>query len=327
MKYFLSKLLTSNSLDQNEAYEALLKIGNGQVNNSQIAAFLMGIQQKKISVEELNGFRKAMLELAIQLDFQEYDAMDVCGTGGDGKDTFNISTSAAFIVAGAGQKVAKHGNHGVSSAVGSSTVLEHLGIKFTNDENYLKQKIETAGICYLHAPLFHPAMKYVGPIRKELGIKTFFNILGPLLNPAKVSKQLSGVSDLTTFDLYIDVFKSSNTKFGILHALDIYDEISLTGNFILGDNTASKEYSPKDIGFETCLESELYGGNDLASSATIMVNILQNKGTKAQTNAVLANAGVALSIAFSKSIEEGIAMAKESLVSGKAFNCFKKLLD
>jgi anthranilate phosphoribosyltransferase len=327
MKYFLGKLLVSESLNENEAYEALLKIGNGEINTSQIAAFLMAIQQKGITVEELNGFRNAMLQLAIPLDFQEFDAMDVCGTGGDGKDTFNISTTSAFVVAGAGQKVAKHGNHGVSSAVGSSTVLEHLGVKFTNDQNYLKQKIETANICYLHAPLFHPAMKYVGPIRKELGIKTFFNILGPLLNPAKVKKQLSGVSDLNTFELYVNVFKNTDTKFGIVHALDIYDEISLTGNFILGNRDNTSEYSPKQIGFETCNASELFGGEDLASSGKIMLDILQNNGTKAQTNAVLANAGIALSVANSISIEDGIALAKESLKSAKAFECFKKLVD
>ena len=191
MKYYLNQLVEKQSLTKDESKEALLKIGQGEANNSQIAAFLMGIQQKEITVDELEGFREAMLSLAVQINLSDFDAMDIVGTGGDGKDTFNISTTSAFVLAGAGQNVAKHGNHGVSSSVGSSTVLEHLGVKFTNDESYLKQKLETAGICYMHAPLFHPAMKYVAPIRKELGMKTFFNILGPLLNPAKVQKQFS----------------------------------------------------------------------------------------------------------------------------------------
>ncbi|MDP5121927.1 MAG: anthranilate phosphoribosyltransferase, partial [Spirosomaceae bacterium] len=207
MKPYLQKLLARESLIAEEAEAALLKIGNGEVNQSQIAAFLMGIQQKGISVDELIGFRNAMLSLAIHIDLADFDAIDVCGTGGDGKDTFNISTTAAFVVAGAGQAVAKHGNHGVSSAVGSSTVLEYLGVNFTNDADYLRKKMETAGMCYLHAPLFHPAMRFVGPVRKELGIKTFFNILGPLLNPAKVKKQLTGVYSLPVFELYKSLFQ------------------------------------------------------------------------------------------------------------------------
>jgi anthranilate phosphoribosyltransferase len=253
--------------------------------------------------------------------------MDVCGTGGDGKDTFNISTTSAFVVAGAGQAVAKHGNHGVSSAVGSSTVLEYLGVKFTNDADFLRKKMETAGICYLHAPLFHPAMKYVAPIRKELGIRTFFNILGPILNPAMVKKQFTGVSDMTTFDLYKNLFLKSGARFGVVHSIDIYDEISLTSPFLLATGEDAKTFEAKDLGFEPVLQEQLHGGAGLEDSAKIMLDILQNKGTQAQTQAVLANAAVALSIGKSVNIENGIALSKESLESGKAYSSFKKLVE
>lgn len=326
MKTYLSKLLSAQTLSSEEAKNAILKIGSGEINPSQIAAFLMGIQQKGIAVDELKGFRDGMLELAIEINLSEFDAMDVCGTGGDGKDTFNISTTSAFLVAGAGQNVAKHGNHGVSSSVGSSTVLEHLGVKFTNDADFLRSKIEKAGICYLHAPLFHPAMRFVGPIRKELGIKTFFNILGPLMNPAKVQKQLSGVFDINTFELYKNLFLSSGTKFGVLHALDGYDEVSLTGDFRLAENFSDNVINPNKIGMELIDAQELNGGNSLEESAKIMVNILKKQGTKAQTNAVLTNAGIALCIAREISIEEGISQAKESLESGKALRSLEILV-
>ena len=326
MKTYLSKLLSAQTLSSEEAKNAILQIGSGEINPSQIAAFLMGIQQKGIAVDELKGFREGMLELAIDIDLNEFDAMDVCGTGGDGKDTFNISTTSAFLVAGAGQNVAKHGNHGVSSSVGSSTVLEHLGVKFTNDSNFLRSKIEKAGICYLHAPLFHPAMRFVGPIRKELGIKTFFNILGPLMNPAKVQKQLSGVFDITTFELYKELFKTSETRFGVVHALDGYDEVSLTGNFRLAENSSDNVINPNEIGMELVDDQELNGGNSLEESAKIMLNILKNQGTKAQTNTVLTNAGIALGIAREISIEEGISQAKESLESGKALRSLEILV-
>ena len=329
MKQYLNQLIDNQTLTKQQSQEALLKIGRSEANNSQIAAFLMGIQQKGITVDELEGFREAMLELAVKIDLSAFDAMDIVGTGGDGKDTFNISTTSAFVIAGAGQNIAKHGNHGVSSAVGSSTVLEYLGVKFTNDESYLKQKLETAGICYMHAPLFHPAMKYVAPIRKELGMKTFFNILGPLLNPAKVQKQFSGVYSLVVFDLYAQLFRRTAAKFGIIYDLATYDEISLTDDFQISThiNQETNIYSPQSLGFSTIEQSDIYGGGTLEESATILLNILTNKATEAQTNVVLANAGLALSIAKGISIEHGIAQAKESLLSGKAYLCLKKLTE
>lgn len=329
MKPYLNQLIDKQNLTTQQAQEALLKIGQGDVNNSQIAAFLMGIQQKGITVDELEGFREAMLSLALQIDLSDFDAMDIVGTGGDGKDTFNISTTSAFVLAGAGQNVAKHGNHGVSSSVGSSTVLEHLGVKFTNDESYLKQKLETAGICYMHAPLFHPAMKYVAPIRKELGMKTFFNILGPLLNPAKVQKQFSGVYNLRVFDLYAQLFGRTSAKFAIIYDLAGYDEVSLTNDFQISNhiNNDKSIISPKSLGFDLQQQSDIYGGGTIEESATILINVLKNEATEAQTNVVLANAGFALSIAKDISIEEGIAQAKESLLSGKAYLCLKKLTE
>ncbi|MFN3488285.1 MAG: anthranilate phosphoribosyltransferase [Emticicia sp.] len=328
MKFYLNQLLEKQSLTKDESKEALLKIGQGEANNSQIAAFLMGIQQKGITVDELEGFREAMLSLAVQIDLSDFDAMDIVGTGGDGKDTFNISTTSAFVIAGAGQNIAKHGNHGVSSSVGSSTVLEYLGVKFTNDESYLKQKLETAGICYMHAPLFHPAMKYVAPIRKELGMKTFFNILGPLLNPAKVQKQFSGVYNLPVFDLYTQLFGRTSAKFAIIYDLAGYDEVSLTDNFQISShiNKEKSIISPKSLGFDLQQQSDIYGGGTIKESAEILLNVLNNQAATAQTNVVLANAGFALSIAKDISIEEGIAQAKESLLSRKALNSMKKLV-
>jgi anthranilate phosphoribosyltransferase len=326
MKKLLESLISATDLSFEESRDTILKIGSGEINPAQIAAFLMGIQQKGIAVEELKGFREGMLELAIGIDLTEFDAMDVCGTGGDGKDTFNISTTAAFVVAGAGQNVAKHGNHGVSSLVGSSTVLEHLGVKFTNDADYLRSKIEKAGICYLHAPLFHPAMRFVGPIRKELGIKTFFNILGPLMNPAKVQKQLSGVFDQKTFELYKNLFLSTGTKFGVLHALDGYDEVSLTGAFRFANGQSDEMLSPEAFNFENIHPNELSGGNTLEESGKIMVDILKNQGTKAQTDTVIINAAIALSVTRDINIEEAIAQAKESLESGKALKSLEILV-
>lgn len=329
MKPYLNQLIDNQNLTTLQAQEALLKIGQGEANNSQIAAFLMGIQQKGITVDELEGFREAMLSLAVQIDLSDFDAMDIVGTGGDGKDTFNISTTSAFVIAGAGQNVAKHGNHGVSSSVGSSTVLEHLGVKFTNDESYLKQKLETAGICYMHAPLFHPAMKYVAPIRKELGMKTFFNILGPLLNPAKVQKQFSGVYNLPVFDLYTELFGRSSAKFAIIYDLAGYDEVSLTDDFQISThiNKNKSIISPKNLGFDLQQQTDIYGGGTIEESAEILLNVLNNKATAAQTNVVLANAGFALSIPKDISIEEGIVQAKESIESRKALNSMKKLVE
>lgn len=325
MKTYLNQLLSGESLSQSDAHNALLLIGKGEANTSQIAAFLMSIQLKGITVDELLGFRAAMLELANQVNLADFDAMDIVGTGGDGKNTFNISTTAAFVLAGAGQTIAKHGNHGVSSAVGSSTVLEKLGVQFSNDESTLKHQLEKANICFFHAPLFHPAMRFAGPVRKELGIKTFFNILGPLLNPAKVNKLFTGVYHPSILPLYAGVLSQTTTHFGIVHSVDVYDEISLTDDFILVTTQGEQRFSPEKIGFTRLAQTDLYGEGNVDESATILLNILQNKGTAAQTAAVVANAAVALSIARGISIEEGSIFAKEAIESGRAYNCLKAL--
>jgi anthranilate phosphoribosyltransferase len=328
MKATLNHLLIHQTLDQQTAYQTLLGIGRGEYNPSQIASFLTIFALRGITVDELTGFRKAMLEMLLPVDFQEFDAMDVCGTGGDGKDTFNISTLSAFVVAGAGQKVAKQGNHGVSSAVGSSTVLEYLGIKFTNDIDFLRRKMETAGICYLHAPLFHPAMKNVAPIRKELGIKTFFNMLGPMINPSFTPKQLVGVFSLELARLYAYLYQQSNLQYLIVHSLDGYDEVSLTGDFKITTAHTEQILSPLHLGLDTLTPAQLSGGDTLADSAKIFLDVLNDEATTAQKQAVLANAGLALYAANpSLSLTDAVATARESLESKRALACFKKLIE
>jgi len=327
MKNILERRVLGESLTEEESKNILLQIGQGGFNPSQIAAFLSSYWYHPIQVQELKGFVAAMLELAVNVDLGDFDAMDVCGTGGDGKDTFNVSTTSAFVVVGAGQKIAKHGNHGVSSAVGSSTVLEFLGVKFSNDPKFLKRKMETAGICFLHAPLFHPAMRYIGPIRKELGMKTFFNLLGPLLNPAKVNKQLTGVYSPEVLDLFDGFFKDSGKQYGIVFGEDGYDEISLTSNFVLATQEGRKVYAPSDIHCAVCQPFDLSGGNTVEQSADIMYKILQREGTIPQTQAVLANAGAALMVAGKvENLVDGYLMAQESLESGRAFQVFKKFI-
>jgi anthranilate phosphoribosyltransferase len=327
MKYYLQKRISGEILSKQEAQEALSIIGKGEANNSQITSFLTTYMIKSITADELEGFRDAMLDLALTVDLSEFSPMDVCGTGGDGKDTFNISTTSSFVVAGAGQRVAKHGNHGVSSSVGSSTVLEYLGVKFTNDESYLKAKIESAGICFLHAPLFHPAMRFVGPIRKELGMKTFFNMLGPILNPAQVKKQITGVYNQEILGIYGELFQKTEGNFGVLFGLDGYDEISLTSDFELITKRGKETFSPEQMGFTKCKQEDLHGGNNVEESAKILIAILENKGTKAQTEVVLANAATALYCADDDlSLPDAVLMAKESLISGKALNSFKKFI-
>jgi len=280
---------------------------------------------RNISVDELEGFKDALLELCIPIDLNNYNTIDLCGTGGDNKDTFNISTLSAFITAGAGIKVAKHGNYGVSSSCGSSNVLENLGIKFSNDQSFLQKCIEKSGICILHAPLFHPAMKHVAPIRKELGLKTFFNMLGPLVNPSSPKNQMVGVFNLELARLYSYLFQKSNKNFSIIHSLDGYDEISLTGKVKIISNKSEKILDPIDFNLKILDPKSIKGGKSVSDSAKIFMNILNNKGTNPQNNVAIANSGVAISTVEGTSIEDGIEKAKESLNSGKALEAFKIL--
>lgn len=327
MKEILNHLFEYKSLTKEQAKQTLIGIGRNEYNPAQIASFLTVYMMRSLRLEELEGFRDAMLELCLPVNLAAYDPMDLCGTGGDGKDTFNISTLSSFVVAGAGQRVAKHGNHGVSSPVGSSTIMEHLGYRFTNDVGELQRNIETAGICFLHAPLFHPAMKNVAPIRKELGVKTFFNVLGPMINPATPQKQLVGVFSLELARLYAYLYQQTDKQFMILHALDGYDEISLTGAFKVISNQSEQVLEPQQLGLEIQTPESLAGGQTLEESAQIFMNVLNNKATSAQNQAVLANSAMALLAAGkANSREEAVAIARESLESGKALACFRKLI-
>lgn len=328
MKEVLNHLFEHKTLPKETAREVLTEIAQGKVNNSQIAAFLTVFMMRSITVEELEGFRDAMLELCVATDLSEYNPIDLCGTGGDGKDTFNISTIASFIVAGAGVKVAKHGNYGVSSTCGSSNIMEHFGYRFTNNKDILKKQIEEAGICIMHAPLFHPAMKHVAPIRKDLAVKTFFNMLGPMVNPAFPQNQLVGVFSLELARLYGYLYQKTGKHFVILHSLDGYDEVSLTGPFKIISNKYEQLLEPQSLGFDKITPDLLSSGANIEDSAKIFKNVLNNQATSAQKQAVLANAGLAIFCACpNMDIESSIAMAKESLESGKALQSFKKLLE
>ncbi len=327
MKKLLNRLINHESISSEEAKKVLVNISKGDYNKSQIASFLTVYMMRSIRLEELKGFRDALLELCIPIDLQEYNAIDLCGTGGDGKDTFNISTLSSFVTSGAGVKVAKHGNYGVSSACGSSNVMEYLGIKFSNNEDFLKQSIEKAGICVLHAPLFHPAMKNVAPIRLELGVKTFFNMLGPMVNPSFPKNQIVGVFNLELLRLYSYLYQNSEKNYAIVHALDGYDEISLTGRTKVISNNAETLFSPEDLGVVQIKQEDIFGGNTIEDAAKIFLNVINGKGTVAQNNVVCANAGLA--IATSKQIEhkDGFELAKESLLSGKAKQSLDKLIE
>lgn len=327
MKEILNHLFEYKTLTKDEAKAILTDIAQGKYTHVQIASFLTVYMMRSITVAELEGFRDAMLELCLALDLAEYDPMDVCGTGGDGKDTFNISTLASFVVAGAGQHVVKHGNYGVSSACGSSTVMEYLGYTFTNDKDVLRKKIEEAGICFLHAPLFHPAMKYVAPVRKELGVKTFFNMLGPMVNPAFPKKQMVGVFSLELARLYAYLYQQTDKNFVIIHGLDGYDEVSLTGNFKMISNLKEQVLQPEHLGLHKLLPSDLSGGSTVAEAGKIFMDVLQGSGTQPQNEAVIANAAMALYGADPNlTFEDAVATARESLESKKAFVSFKKLL-
>lgn len=327
MKEILNYLFEYKSLTKDQAKQTLIGIGKGDYSPLQIASFLTVFMMRSIQVEELEGFRDAMLELCLPVDLSAYDVMDVCGTGGDGKDTFNISTLAAFVVAGTGQRVAKHGNHGVSSLTGSSTVMEMLGYKFTNDVGELQRKIEETNICFLHAPLFHPAMKNVAPIRKELGVKTFFNVLGPIVNPARPPKQLLGVFNLELARLYTYLYQQTDKRFMIVHSLDGYDEVSLTGTFKVITNQSEQLLEPYQLGLNKVTQVSLSGGTTAAESAHIFLDVLNEAATPSQKQAVLANAAMALLAAgCTTDREEAVAMARESLESKRALQCFQKLI-
>jgi anthranilate phosphoribosyltransferase len=328
MKDALNYLFESNTLTRQEATRILKEVALGKYNHSQVASFLTVYRMRSITVEELEGFRDAMLDLCHYVDFSAYAPVDLCGTGGDHKDTFNISTLASFVVAGAGIKVAKHGNYGVSSICGSSNVMEYLGVQFTNDRDRLERQMEKAGICILHAPMFHPAMRFVAPIRKELGFKTFFNMLGPMVNPTFPKFQLVGVFSLELARLYSYLYQKSNKNYIILHSLDGYDEISLTSSFKMISRQKEQIIEPEKLGFTTLDPGLLGGGKTIADSARIFMEVLSNQGTTEQEKVVLANAAMAiLCVKEQMSMAEALDTARESLKSGKALKAFETLLE
>ncbi|WP_299325709.1 anthranilate phosphoribosyltransferase [uncultured Maribacter sp.] len=325
MKETLNKLINHEILSKEDAKRILVNIAKGDYNTSQIAAFLTVYMMRSITIEELEGFRDALLDLCLAVDLSAYNPIDLCGTGGDGKDTFNISTLASFVTAGAGVKVTKHGNYGVSSKCGSSNVMEFLGIKFSNDAGFLEKCIDEAGICVLHAPLFHPAMKNVAPIRKDLGVKTFFNMLGPMVNPAFPKNQMVGVFNLELARMYGYLYQKTDKNFTVLHALDGYDEISLTGSTKTISNHTESMLKPSDFGVKQIKQSDIVGGDSIDTSAQIFLNVLQGRGTEPQNNVVCANAGIAIATVNNLTPLEGFEKAKESLLGGHGLAALKKI--
>lgn len=327
MKDILNRLSKYNTLNKEEAKDILMRIGQGEFNNSQLAAFMAMYMMRPITVEELSGFRAALMELCVPIDLTAYDGMDLCGTGGDGKNTFNISTLSAFVVAACGQNVVKHGNYGVSSKCGSSNLLEYFGYEFTSDQDILEQQLESAGICFLHAPKFHPAMRFVAPIRKELGIKTFFNMLGPLVNPAKPKKQLAGVFDHELARIYSYLFQDTDTDFSIVYDLNGYDECSLTGATKVFSNKGEAVVKPQDFNLSKVEAQSIKGGESIEEAATIFTTILKGEGTLPQQEVVYANTALALQTAGKvTTLTEGKIMAEEAILSGKAMKVFKKII-
>ncbi|MCA6488395.1 MAG: anthranilate phosphoribosyltransferase [Chitinophagaceae bacterium] len=327
MKKILNHLFEHKTLSREEARDVLVAMSEGKYNESELAAFITVYLMRSITIDELLGFRDALLSLAVKVDLKEPKVMDIVGTGGDGKNTFNISTLACFIVAGTGKKVAKHGNYGASSISGSSNVMEQLGYRFTNDVDRLRMELATANICFLHAPLFHPALKVVGPIRKNLGVRTFFNMLGPLVNPASPETQLIGVYSLEMARIYNYVLQSSGRAFTIIHGLDGYDEISLTNDTKVITEQGEKIYSPRELGKRLVIAEDLSGGATLEEAAGIFRNVISGNGTWAQNAVVLANAAMALmGTGEYTSYDDAYQHAVESLESGAAQQSLEKLL-
>ena len=326
MKAILERLYQHDTLSRAEAHDLLLGIAGKTYNDAQVASLLTVYRMRDIRVDELLGFRDALIERALPIDLSEFAALDIVGTGGDGKNTFNISTCACFVVAAAGYKVAKHGNYGASSVSGASTVLEHHGIKFTNDTDKLKRSIDQCGMVYLHAPLFHAALAAVGPIRRAMKVKTIFNLLGPLVNPSHTAYQLLGVANLQQMRLYTNVLQKIGIGFTVVTSLDGYDEISLTGDFKVATNTYERIFSPSDFGMQKAKPEELVAGATEKEAAQIFDAVLENRALPAQKNIVIANAafGIQTFERGQKPIEECIDIARESIESGRALATFKK---
>lgn len=327
MKKILLYLFEHKILSREKAREVLVNIGNGVYNEHEVTAFMTVYLMRSITIDELLGFRDALLELSVKADLADYSPLDIVGTGGDGKNTFNISTLACFIVAGAGQKVAKHGNYGASSVSGASNVMEQLGYRFSNDPAKLKKEIETTGICFLHAPLFHPALKTVGPIRKNMAVRTFFNMLGPMANPANPAFQLVGVYNLEMARIYTYLLQTTGRPFTILHSLDGYDEISLTSDTKVITRQGERVITPEELGKRMVMPEDIRGGDTVEEAAAVFRAILRREGTWAQNAVVLANAAMALYCTGNyATYEEAYLTAVESLESGRANQCMERLI-
>jgi len=328
MKQILNSLFEHQALTRDEAQEVMRKMAEGQYNESQIAAFISVYLMRSIELEEILGFREALLSMAVKLDFSDFDVLDIVGTGGDEKNTFNISTAACFAVAGAGYQVVKHGNYAATSVSGSSNVLEYFGAKFTTDETVLKRSLNASGFAYLHAPIFNPAMKNVAPVRRSLGVRTFFNVLGPLISPARPQSQCLGVYNLKMMRLYTYIYQQLGIRYSIVHSLDGYDEVSLTDSTMVVNIGGEKIFSPEQLGFAKIDQQDLYGGATIEEAAGIFMRVLDNEATLAQRNAVLANAAIAIQTQHSgKSLNECCDEALFSIESGAAKMSFVKFLE
>jgi anthranilate phosphoribosyltransferase len=327
MKKILQYLFEHKTLSRETAKEVLVQIGKGMYNEHEVTAFMTVFLMRSITIEELQGFRDALLELCLPVRLGNYATIDIVGTGGDGKNTFNISTLSCFIVAGTGQKVAKHGNYGASSISGASNVMEQLGYRFKSSSDQLLAETEKAGICFMHAPLFHPALKVVGPIRKNLAMRTFFNMLGPLVNPAGPAYQLIGVYSPEMARIYNYLLQQEGKPFTIIHSLDGYDEISLTNDTKVITANGERIMTPIMLGKRSVEAKELYGGQSVEESAKLFVQILKGEGTWAQNAVVLANAAMGLHCTgqFSN-YDEAFKAAIESLESGRAYEAFTTLI-
>lgn len=316
------------SLSREESHRVLLNIADGKYNDSQLSAFMTVYLMRSITLDELTGFRDAILERRNPVDFGDIKAIDIVGTGGDGKNTFNISTASCFVVAGTGRKVVKHGNYGASSISGASNVLEQHGVRFTADLDRLHRSLTDSGVCYLHAPFFSPALKSVGPVRKALGVRTFFNMLGPLVNPFMPKYQLLGVYNLKLLRLYNYIAQQEGIDCTVVHSLDGYDEISLTSSFKVSSSEGERLYTPAQLGFDTASQASLYGGDTVDESAVIFDNVLAGKGTKPQTDCVVANSAFAIhTLEPEVSIDEAIRQARESIYSGAALGAFRRFVE
>jgi anthranilate phosphoribosyltransferase len=327
MKKVLQHLFEHKTLSRQQAKEVLTNISKNVYNEHEVTAFTTVYLMRSITIDELQGFRDALLELCVKVDTNGFDVIDIVGTGGDGKNTFNISTLACFIVAGTGQKVVKHGNYGVTSVSGSSNVMEQLGYNFKNNNDSLLKEVEAANITFLHAPMFHPALKAVGAIRKNLGVRTFFNMLGPLVNPASPAYQLVGVYNLEMARIYNYLLQQSGKPFTIIHSMDGYDEISLTDDTKVITMAGEKMMTPEQLGKRMVQPQDIYGGSTIEEASKLFIKIIKGEGTWSQTAVVLANAAMALQCtnAFS-SYNEGYDAAVESLESGKAYQALQQLI-